>query len=185
MTLLNFSWRQCIQTGKKITDKTKHSTKLNWNDTLFNFSTDDDRKALPIHLPPPFQPLFIFIVCNPIRLRLNCFMHYSYIIMSCTPEHVQNAVVDVWLDKLARLQMESAQFMAFCWGMGPVNFLSSTLPHRDRCHQNFYNQWPENRLVWISWTTWHIYVVAMRARPLEFQSYIKWSLISILNVVNR
>lgn len=25
MTLLNFSWRQCIQTGKKITNKTKHS----------------------------------------------------------------------------------------------------------------------------------------------------------------
>ena len=32
-------------------------------------------------------------------------MHYSYIIMSCTPEHAQNAVVDVWLDKLARLQV--------------------------------------------------------------------------------
>ena len=61
MTLLNFSWRRCIQTGKKITNKTKHSTKLNWNDTpLFNFSTDDDRKALPTHLPSQFKPLFTF-----------------------------------------------------------------------------------------------------------------------------
>ena len=35
-------------------------------------------------------------------------MHYSYIIMSCTPEHAQNAVVDVWLDKLARLHYHGA-----------------------------------------------------------------------------
>ena len=76
-------------------------------------------------------------ICSPVRLWLNCFMHYSYI-MSCTPEHVQNAVVDVWLDKLARLQWRSLprpEIIEACGVRSPTEAI----------------QWPQKRLLWKSW----------------------------------